>query len=216
MQKHPKYLGNLTNFGNSSNWLKCIAKFTCCLQQVFLLRSWTMGISRSGIDMTSSIDDVGRGFFYWDLSKVNCDNLPPWQLAPISPTELERRLSDTELKFVMMPNNLMPVQSQNIRKMKNSFVATNLKIHRNRQQVPHFHVAGVQKIIIEKRNVPHVKVSALYARERATGLEDAKQSTLWNLNRKARWAVSKPLKEKRKNLHLSYRYQWEALNRKWR
>ena len=104
----------------------------------------------------------------------------------------------------------MPVQSQNIRKMKNSFVATNFKIHRNRRQVPHFHVAGVQKIIIEKRNVPHVKVSALYARERATGLKDAKQSTLWNLNRKARWAVSEPLKEKIKTLHLSYRYQWEA------
>ena len=36
-----------------------------------------MDTFRSWINMTSSTDDVGRGFLYWDLSKVHRDYMPP-------------------------------------------------------------------------------------------------------------------------------------------
>ena len=77
------------------------------------------------------------------------------------------------------------------KKNEKQFRGKKIMIHRNRQRVPHFHVAGVQNIIIKKINALLVKVFALCARERYTGLKNAKNAKI-------------------ENPHLRYQYQWEV------
>ena len=57
-----------------------------------------MGISRSGINITSLTDDVG------DPSKVHFDNMPLWQLAPLSPRYGMRSFYLFYVLFMLVPH----------------------------------------------------------------------------------------------------------------